>query len=577
MEVYLEYKDDNERIHRYNLKPVEGFKIIIGRSPTSNLRLHSRMVGRNHGRVTFENEAFVYYDMGSVNGSVINNKKVSQHILQDGDVLRLGDRKLTFHSDMKTNAMPKLPKPRTQTNASPPPRTVQPPVGGLSAQVPMLKNENDALRKRCNDLAKKLKQSSEELERVQAQRDSLQQQVEQFEKEAKKYRDKDVAYSVDLHNLVDRNKDLAEKLKFQQGLLEQAREDLQNIQAKNNSLEVTAKEAQEQAEMMRDKLTEYKQQIEDFKVKMTQAQREIDQIQRDNDIKEYDIRTIKEENEILREKAATLEKNLREQNKKVRDFEVIIEENRRHIEELRRQIRQKNDEIDALHARLQDGGSGGVEAELREAVTDKEQQIEEFRERITELAGKVSAMEQEKQDLIAKIEDLQGNLDQARQTPSDISDHPEYKDKLRAVERLTGELRQLQATVDALKQEVKEADQRAAKSVENKVRQLEEENRILRERNEELKTNLAEQAPPAGNEGLRVYLEELEDTLIMLKDSLNESRAFLKALARTNTELSSDVFKGLGVESIQELEALMDDQIRLLDSDIKHLQKEYGG
>jgi tetratricopeptide (TPR) repeat protein len=50
-----------------------------------------------------------------------------------------------------------------------------------------------------------------------------------------------------------------------------------------------------------------------------------------------------------------IEETLREQNKRVRDFEVIIEENRRHIDELRRQIAQKNDVIDALQARLSGG------------------------------------------------------------------------------------------------------------------------------------------------------------------------------------------------------------------------------
>ena len=563
MEAYVEYKDEEDRIHRFNLRPVPGFKIVIGRSPTCNLRLNSRMLGRSHGSIIFEDNGFVYHDMGSVNGSAVNNEKVSVHKLKNKDVMKLGNRELTFHTDMET----------------PVKRPVRAPTAGLSAQIPMLKKENDALRKRCNDLALKMKQDAQAFEKALKEKERAIDKMKKMEQEIKKIRDKDVAYSVDLHSLVERNKEMAEKMKFQQGLLEQAREDLQDMQARNNTLQARIDDTQEQTGTLRKRLADYKQRVEDLKVKMTQAHREIDQIRRDNDIKDYDIRTIRDENEILREKSATLETSLREQNKKVRDFEVIIEENRGHLDELRRQIQQKNNEIDALQSRLRtgQGGAGDMEARLRDEITVREQEIEEFRVRVTELSGKVSAMEQERTDLTGKVGELQEQLNEARKTPVDISDHPEYKDKLRNIERLGKELEEMKARMDSMATEVDEAKVRAMKAVEIRLEQLQQENDSLKARNDEIKAMLDSSGPAATNESIRVYMEELTDTLIMLKDSFGEIRSFFHALARDKVQMPAGVFKGIGVESVQELEALLQDQLGLLDADIQNIRKEYGG
>lgn len=563
MEAYVEYKDEEDRIHRFNLRPVSGFKIVIGRSPTCNLRLNNRLVGRSHGSISFEDNGFVYRDMGSVNGSMVNDEKVSIYSLKNNDVIGLGNRRLTFHTDME----------------APVSRPVRAPTAGLTAQLPMLKKENDGLRKRCNDLALKMKQNRQEADKAIKEKEAVLSRIKKLEKEAKKFRDKDVAYSVDLHSLVDRNKEMAEKMKFQQGLLEQAREDVQNLQARTNTLQAQFEEVNEQTETLRKRLAEYKQRVEDMKVKMTQSQREIDQIQRDNDIKDYDIRTIRDENEILREKSATLEASLREQNKKVRDFEVIIEENRGHIDDLRRQIQQKNDEIDVLQSRLRDGqgGAGDREIRLREEITGREQEIEEFRGRVTGLSGKVSAMEQEKKDLVGKITEIQEQLNDARKTPVDISDHPEYKEKLRNIERLTSEIRDMKARMEGLTVEVDQAKERAMKSVETRLGQLQKENEALKARNEEVKAMLDSQPAVATNEGMRVYLDGLTDTLIMVKDSFSEVRSFFHSLTKDEVKIPAGVFKGLGVESVLELEALLQDQLRILDADIQHLRKEYGG
>lgn len=66
-------------------------EIILGRDSTCDLVFSSPAVSRRHARVFFENGEFLLEDMGSRNGTIVNNERLSTpHILQDGDKFYLG-------------------------------------------------------------------------------------------------------------------------------------------------------------------------------------------------------------------------------------------------------------------------------------------------------------------------------------------------------------------------------------------------------------------------------------------------------------------------------------------------------
>lgn len=68
--------------------------ITIGRDPGSRIVIEDRAASRKHGVFHWEGDAFVYQDLSSSNGSLLNGKKVDQVTLSDGDCICIGDAEL---------------------------------------------------------------------------------------------------------------------------------------------------------------------------------------------------------------------------------------------------------------------------------------------------------------------------------------------------------------------------------------------------------------------------------------------------------------------------------------------------
>jgi ABC-type multidrug transport system ATPase subunit/pSer/pThr/pTyr-binding forkhead associated (FHA) protein len=66
-------------------------EIIIGRDPGVDLTISSPAVSRRHAKLTREDDGFVLEDLGSSNGTFVNDQKLSgRHRLRPGDQIRLG-------------------------------------------------------------------------------------------------------------------------------------------------------------------------------------------------------------------------------------------------------------------------------------------------------------------------------------------------------------------------------------------------------------------------------------------------------------------------------------------------------
>jgi pSer/pThr/pTyr-binding forkhead associated (FHA) protein len=77
----------------------------IGRAVESGIFLDDVTVSRNHATITFDQE-FTFTDSGSLNGSYLNNERVSTAALKSGDEIQIGKFHLVFisnnsHSDNK--------------------------------------------------------------------------------------------------------------------------------------------------------------------------------------------------------------------------------------------------------------------------------------------------------------------------------------------------------------------------------------------------------------------------------------------------------------------------------------------
>jgi diguanylate cyclase (GGDEF)-like protein len=77
---------------RYTLSAGE---TVIGRSMDATVALDADSVSRRHARITI-GETAVLEDLGSTNGSFVNDRKVERCALKDGDIIRIGVAILKF-------------------------------------------------------------------------------------------------------------------------------------------------------------------------------------------------------------------------------------------------------------------------------------------------------------------------------------------------------------------------------------------------------------------------------------------------------------------------------------------------
>ena len=70
--------------------------ITIGRHLESDIILDDSSVSRQHVQLRWRYDRFILLDLGSKAGTLVNNKLISQHMLKNGDVIRLGHTALIY-------------------------------------------------------------------------------------------------------------------------------------------------------------------------------------------------------------------------------------------------------------------------------------------------------------------------------------------------------------------------------------------------------------------------------------------------------------------------------------------------
>ena len=71
-------------------------RMRVGRSPEAEVFLDDVTVSRNHAVLVRRRDGLYIDDLGSLNGSYVNRRRIESHMLQHGDELQIGKYKLTF-------------------------------------------------------------------------------------------------------------------------------------------------------------------------------------------------------------------------------------------------------------------------------------------------------------------------------------------------------------------------------------------------------------------------------------------------------------------------------------------------
>jgi diguanylate cyclase (GGDEF)-like protein len=64
--------------------------IIIGRSSKCEIQVDQESVSRNHAKLVSMGESYVVRDLGSTNGTYVNDETISDYSLRDGDFIKIG-------------------------------------------------------------------------------------------------------------------------------------------------------------------------------------------------------------------------------------------------------------------------------------------------------------------------------------------------------------------------------------------------------------------------------------------------------------------------------------------------------
>lgn len=80
--------------------PLTGEKTTLGRDDDNDIVLEGSSVSRVHSQVVLEGENFFIEDLGSRNGTLLNNIRIIKEQLRDGDELAIGEYTFLFEEDV---------------------------------------------------------------------------------------------------------------------------------------------------------------------------------------------------------------------------------------------------------------------------------------------------------------------------------------------------------------------------------------------------------------------------------------------------------------------------------------------
>jgi hypothetical protein len=100
-------------------------RFIIGRTSDNDLQVDSKFVSRHHAQIITTAQSCVIEDLNSTNGIHVRSKRVRRRILNDGDVVQIGQHEIMYFDERlsRTRVLPNdgeddaVPMPRNAASA----------------------------------------------------------------------------------------------------------------------------------------------------------------------------------------------------------------------------------------------------------------------------------------------------------------------------------------------------------------------------------------------------------------------------------------------------------------------------
>ncbi len=126
---------------------LSGSRLVIGRDSICDVIVNDPKLSRIHAEVIKEGNAFIFYDKESMNGSFINENRVTRQILIPGDIIKIGDTSIQVVGEKLATDV--------DWQKSDPMITTQIPLDQLTSQIEAVVSSPEAMAEERPDLATK--------------------------------------------------------------------------------------------------------------------------------------------------------------------------------------------------------------------------------------------------------------------------------------------------------------------------------------------------------------------------------------------------------------------------------------
>lgn len=126
---------------------LSGSRLVIGRDSICDVIVNDPKLSRIHAEIVKEGNAFIFYDKESMNGSFINENRVTRQILIPGDIIKIGDTSIQVVGEKLTTDV--------DWQKSDPMITAQIPLDQLTSQIEAVVSSPEAMAEERPDLATK--------------------------------------------------------------------------------------------------------------------------------------------------------------------------------------------------------------------------------------------------------------------------------------------------------------------------------------------------------------------------------------------------------------------------------------
>jgi DNA repair exonuclease SbcCD ATPase subunit len=506
----------------------------VGRLEDCQIKTNNGSVSRKHAQFTWvggANEFVELEDLGSSNGTFINDKKITKEVLKNNDKVRCGNFLIDFEASVPAAApAPSAPAPSApapQVDASPE-ESPEPASGGglpylddpsiaiIPEQVipssaipskemgatPSAKSKDIKIPSNLNQ-----EQLKEELERALRRADALSRDVEELRKDNSTLSDRADTIGKSNAEMDALNKQLGaveQELESERDELEILRKSEGRNKVKIDALSDRNTELKEQFSGLQDQQAELRDRLKESREDLENAHFKRDQSNEDADRLEIE------------------KKSLFEQLTKLK-----VEYN--HLERAHEQI-QKDFSLQEFEYKRLDEAHQDLESELRHTLQGENEQVD--------VVNRLQAIVDEKEDVIktlkGQIEDLQN------QTPSGSEQSSDWLEEVETLkeenEALNVDKNNLENEINALKSIVDTQEQNGGDSGDSD--ELIQKNEALKEQVAALERNV-----PASSTALLAQIRELSSEKHQLERQLSGKGVTDESGDNEGASLSSELLQ----------------------------------